>query len=225
MKTYKAILWDCDGVLIDSEIIACGVSASLFTELGFPVTTNEFVERFMGKGRQQILEEIRDESGLDLAAYFKDGSPTRQKLFEAFTKELKATPGIHEVMAEITLPMAVASGSDMERLHHTLDIAQLRDVFKGHIYSSELVAKGKPAPDIFLYAAEKLGVAPKDCLVIEDGIHGIHGAKAAGMDVAAYISASHMTEDLKEKVLQLQPDMVFTHISDLLNYIKLAEAA
>lgn len=225
MKTYKAVLWDCDGVLIDSEMIACGSSASYFRELGYDISTEEFVMRFMGKSRAQILSEVKADCGIDYAAHFADNGVMRKRLFDTFTRELKATDGIHDVLARIDLPMAVASGSDLERLHHTLGVVGLVDLFNGHIYSSEQVARGKPAPDIFLHAAAKLGVAPQDCLVIEDGIHGIHGAKAAGMDVAAYVSASHMTAELKEKVLSLQPDMVFDDIRQLLTYIQVAQAA
>jgi HAD superfamily hydrolase (TIGR01509 family) len=217
-KNYKAILWDCDGVLIDSEYIACGISAAFFTRHGYPITTEKFIERFMGKGRSQIFREIEEESGLVLSSDNNKGEARRQ-LWEAFKNELKGCEGIADVLRQIKLPMAVASGSDLERLTYSLGLTGLTDYFKGHIYSSEQLAKGKPSPDIFLHAAEKLGVAPEDCLVVEDGIHGIHAAQAAGMDVLVYTGATHMSAELREKVLAQKPMGELTHIAQLLDYL------
>lgn len=221
MKQYKAILWDCDGVLIDSEVLACSVAANYLCELGYPITTEQFVERFMGNSRKQILAEILAETGNDYTAAFEKGGTVQAKR-EVFETQLKATPGIVDVLQSIDLPMAVASGSDPDRLKFTLGLTSLLDYFNGHIYSAEGVAKGKPAPDIFLHAAEKLGVAPEDCLVVEDGIHGIHAAQAAGMDVIAYIGASHMTHSLREKIKSLEPMSVIDKIDDLMAFIKVA---
>lgn len=111
----------------------------------------------------------------------------------------------------------MASGSEKDRLDHTLGITKLAGYFKGHIYSAEMVKNGKPAPDIFLLAAQKLGVDPKDCLVIEDGIHGITAAKAAGMTVYAYTGGEHMTDDLKAKVAAAKPDRILTDIRQLMD--------
>lgn len=218
MKQYKAILWDCDGVLIDSEVLACSVAADYLRELGYPITTEQFIERFMGNSRKQILADILAETGNDYTAAFEKGGTVQSKR-EVFQAQLKATSGIVEVLQAIGLPMAVASGSDPDRLQFTLGLTSLLDYFNGHIYSAEGVAKGKPAPDIFLHAAEKLGVAPEDCLVVEDGIHGIHAAKAAGMDVIAYIGGSHMTGGLREKIKELNPMHVIEDIRDLVSFL------
>lgn len=213
--SYKAVLWDCDGVLMDSEVIACGVAAAWFTQQGYAVSTETFIERFMGKGSKQILREIADETGTDYSAHFTaEGFRAQQRA--AFEVSLNPVQGIAEVLSAMDLPMAVASGSELVRLHHTLGICGLREFFGEHIYSAEMVAKGKPAPDIFLYAAEKMGVPPHACLVVEDGIHGIHAAQAAGMDVVAFTGASHMTPVLRDRVRSLGAMTAIDDIRDLL---------
>lgn len=211
---YKAILWDCDGVLVDSEYIACGAAVEFLAQHGYRTTLEDFLTRFMGKGRQQILEDVRAESGLDLSAVFMGDTYGRFQN-ERFTASLKAVSGVESVLNRAEVPMAVASGSELARLHFTLGLADLLHHFDGHIYSAEGVAKGKPAPDIFLHAAEKLGVAPEECLVIEDGIHGIHAAQAAGMEVWAYLGGGHIFPALRTEILATKPNRVFDSMADI----------
>jgi HAD superfamily hydrolase (TIGR01509 family) len=211
---FKAVLWDCDGVLIDSEVISCGANAAFMTKCGYPVTLEKFLTNYMGKGRRQILADILAESGIDLTPHYADGSFNEHQK-ELFRQQVTAIPGVADVLAHLNVPVAVASGSEKARLDLTLGVAGLTPFFDGHIYSAEFVAKGKPAPDIFLYAAEKLGVAPADCLVIEDGIHGIHAAQAAGMEVWAFLGGSHIFPALREQILATKPDCVFDDMRDI----------
>lgn len=222
--SYKAILWDCDGVLIDSEVIACRIAAAWFSEHGYAISTESFIERFMGKGSKQILQEIADETGNDYSSRFMSAGFKAQQT-AAFEKFLKPIDGIGEVLSMIDLPMAVASGSELARLHHTLGICGLRSFFDEHIYSTEMVAKGKPAPDIFLCAAEKLGVSPHECLVVEDGVHGIHAAQAAGMQVVAFTGACHMTAALRSKIRSLGAMTAIDDIRDLLPVLDITAPA
>ena len=105
--------------------------------------------------------------------------------------------------------MCVASGSSIDRLDLTLDIVELKSIFEGRIYSSEQVENGKPAPDIFLYAARNMGVVPENCLVIEDSVSGIKAAKCAGMPVFAFLGASHAVGDWESRVCKEEPDLIF----------------
>lgn len=208
MRNFSAIIWDCDGVLIDSEVIACGVMLDHFAALGFRMTLEDFIIRFMGKNFRRICAEIADETGIDIAAGF-DEATYKKEQYAAFEKHLKPTAGVREFLQSCGVPVAVASGSELARLHLTLDVTVLRGFFGPHIYSADMVQNGKPAPDIFLYAAKRLGAAPDACLVIEDGVHGIHGAKAAGMEVWAYLGGSHMTPRARAAVLAAKPDRAF----------------
>ena len=181
---YEAIIWDCDGVLIDSEVLACYVIVKSLTDIGYKIPLEDYFRRFLGKSQAQMFHEIELETGLQLEKKFSnDLIFARQK--EVFSQHLQETAGVRDVLNTLDIPMAVASGSNFDRLCYTLEITNLIDFFNGHIYSTEMVKKGKPAPDIFFYAAEKLNVSPEKCLVIEDSINGVNAAKAAGMDIYA----------------------------------------
>jgi len=216
MAGFSAIIWDCDGVLIDSEVIACGVMLDHFAALGYHMTLEDFIIRFMGKNFRRICAEIADETGIDIQAGF-DPDAYKAEQYAAFEKLLQPTVGVAAFLQSCAVPVAVASGSELARLHLTLDVTGLRDFFGAHIYSADMVPNGKPAPDIFLYAAKRLGIAPEACLVIEDGIHGIHGAQAAGMEVWAYLGGSHMTPRAREAVLAASPDRHFGDMASLAN--------
>ena len=139
---FRAIIWDCDGVLIDSEILACRVAAEYYTRAGFPLTMSEYIRRFAGRSERQIADVIKQETGRDLAASidWTRKEADREALFEA---ELRAVTGINELLAQVTarrVPMAVASGSSLKRLEHSLKLVRLWDYFDPHIYSTEQFA-------------------------------------------------------------------------------------
>lgn len=213
---FKGVLWDCDGCLIDSEHIACGIAATMLSELGYEITTQNFVDRFCGQSQKHIYGTIQQESGVDyLPLLQKADKKERQR--DAFRNELKAITGIVETLDVINLPMAIASGSEMERLELTLKITDLYERFDGRIYNSAMVAKGKPAPDVFLYAAQQIGVSPIDCLVIEDSLNGVTAGKAAGMTVFGFTGGSHVLDKQHhEKLLRdLGADLVFHDMKQL----------
>lgn len=191
MKKFKAILWDCDSCLIDSETIACGHAADLLTQAGYPISTQDYVIRFAGQGKAHIFDTIQKESGLDLRNTIDRNEKIKQRN-ELFRAHLKEIEGISDVLDTLTLPMAIASGSEMDRLEFTLQLTNLYDRFLPHIYSSTLVKNGKPAPDIFLYAADKLGIVPEECLVIEDSENGVRAGIAANMTVFGFTGGSHV---------------------------------
>lgn len=208
----EAIIWDCDGVLIDSPTVACKAAAEYLTSRGFNITHAEYLATYIGKGFSTVLDDIRDRHGLDLSE-----TCTYAELLgvqkQSFARDLVACPQVEALLQYLQhakLPMAVASDSDRERLHFTLGITGLERYFNGHIYSADDVQNRKPAPDSFLHAATKLGIAPENCLVIEDSVGGIKAARAAGMQVYAYHGASHINTRLGAALADAAPD---AHIS------------
>lgn len=215
-KQFKALIWDADGVLFDSPTLACKAAADYLTANGHPVSLEQYQKSYLGKSFARVLGDIREKTGQDLTSVCTYPALLAQQK-EVFSRDLKASPNVEALLQYFTaakLPMAVASDSDAERLAHTLGVTGLDRYFGEHVYNGDMVAARKPAPDIFLLAAHQLGVAPEDCLVIEDGISGIQAAKAAGMSVYAYLGASHMTEFLRVKTLNENPDFDFMNFSN-----------
>lgn len=215
--SFQAIIWDCDGVLLDSELLACGVSAAFYTSAGFPLTAAEYIRRFAGQSRAQIAAAIMEETGKDLATAidWTRKEAAREALFEA---ELQMVTGIEDVLKEASarrLAKAIASGSSLRRLKHSLTLTGLWDCFAPHIYSSEQVVHGKPAPDIYLLAAAQLGVRPEQCLVVEDAEHGTRAGKAAGMTVYGFTGASHCTSMTADSLRAAGADAVFSDSATL----------
>lgn len=214
---FEAIIWDCDGVLIDSEVLACGVVADFYTRAGYPMSATDYLRRFAGQNIAQIAGAIRQETGSDLASGidWAQSEAVREALFEA---ELRAIPGIAALTADLRtrrLPMAIGSGSSLRRLEHSLRLVGLWDTFAPHVYSSEQVARGKPAPDVFLLAAERLGVGAARCLVIEDAEHGTRAGKAAGMTVYGFAAGSHCTPETAGHLRAAGADAIFADVAAL----------
>lgn len=183
------IIFDCDGVLIDSELIACGVSATCLTEIGIPITAEEIAERYTGISSTTMFADLAARSGTSLPAGFAE--EVRLHLMKCFASELVAMPGVHSVLSAINCPVCVASSSAPERLRYSLSLVGLLSRFEPHIFSATQVARGKPAPDLFLFAAAEMGVAPRNCSVIEDSVAGVRAAAAAGMRVIGFTGGSH----------------------------------
>ena len=214
MPDYRAVIFDCDGVLMDSEILFCAATAEAFTKAGVPMTTQEYIAANMGRSHTDVSADLK-KRGINVEVKIDAAELLTRP---SFRRGLVATPYTAEVLSQLRLPFAIASGSSMERLHDTLKHVGLFDYFTNHIYSAQLVANPKPAPDVFLYAAQQLGVPAQNCLVVEDGFLGTRGAKAAGMDVVGYSGASHMNDELIAKLYQEGARCV---ISDMRELIKL----
>lgn len=219
MARFAAVLWDCDGCLIDSEWIACGLGAQMLTELGYPISTQEFVLRFCGQSKQHIYGTIQRETGIDylplLAAQDK-----KQRQRDAFKKDLHVICGIEAVLDGFdaaNIPQVIASGSAMDRLEYTLQVTGLYDRFAGKIFNADMVERGKPHPDVFLYAAAKIGIAPEQCLVIEDSHNGVRAGKAAGMTVFGFTGGKHILNKEKHaaELRELGADVIFHEMLEL----------
>ena len=182
--SVELVIFDCDGVLIDSEPLAVGVGVLVLRELGWPLSEAEVVERFVGRSDRDTQAAIEAHLGRKLPPGFEQRYD--RLLREAFAGKLAPVEGIVEALERITLPSCVASSGTHEYLRYTLGLTNLYERFAGRIFSSEDVARGKPAPDLFLYAAERMAAQPAGCVVVEDSRYGVQAARAAGMRVAAF---------------------------------------
>jgi HAD superfamily hydrolase (TIGR01509 family) len=181
---FELVIFDCDGVLVDSERIAVRVEAEFLAELGWPLTEAEIVERFMGRTAEYMDEAIEARLGSRLPGDWKDQFQRRYR--EAYAADLRAVDGIVEVLDQLTVPTCVASSGSHDKLRLTLGHTGLYGRFEGRIFSGYEVANGKPAPDLFLHAASRMGVDPVGCAVVEDSRWGVEAARAAGMRAFGY---------------------------------------
>lgn len=182
----ELVIFDCDGVLVDSERLSVRVESRLLTELGWPLTEQDVLERFVGRSDAHMKAEI--ESALGRAVPEWDDA-YRTALHEAFHAELEAVDGIDAALDELTrwgTATCVASSGTHDKMALTLGLTGLHHRFAGRIFSATEVANGKPAPDLFLHAAASLGVEPARCAVVEDSRYGVEAARAAGMAAFGY---------------------------------------
>lgn len=185
------LIFDCDGVLVDSEMIASRVLAGQLSAIGYPITAEQVRARFTGKWMTDILNGVRDE-GIDVPEDFIPQLKIKDK--EAFERELKPMPGVLQTIRELRHDRCVASSGSVEKMETTLGITGLLPFFKPHLFSAVHVRRGKPEPDLFLYAAQQMVRAPTDCLVIEDSTAGVTAARRAGMRVIGFAGAGHARE-------------------------------
>lgn len=185
----RLVIFDCDGVLIDSEMIACRADASLLTELGFATTVEDVLDRYVGLSARAMIADIEARHGRPLPADF--AQRLRERIETAFERELAPMPGIEALLANRPLPCCVASSSSLPLLAHALALVGLYESFAPHIFSASQVARGKPAPDLFLFAAQAMGAAPAECIVVEDSLVGVQAGVAAGMQVIGFVGGSH----------------------------------
>jgi HAD superfamily hydrolase (TIGR01509 family) len=188
-QPFDLVIFDCDGVLVDSEVISCRVHADVLTRHGYPISVEQVFDRFLGRSARQANVEIEAELGRSLPDDFH--SHLRDHLFQSFATTLEMIPHVDQALAAIAQPVCVASSGSHERMRVTLGRAGLYDTFAPHIFSAAQVEHGKPAPDLFLFAAAQMAASAERCLVIEDSVAGIAGALAAGMTVFGFHGGSH----------------------------------
>ncbi|WP_415948286.1 HAD family hydrolase [Streptomyces sp. KLOTTS4A1] len=184
IKPIELVIFDCDGVLVDSERIAVRVQVALGAELGWPLTESEVVGRFIGRSHAAIHEQVAARLGADTAALWSERFERLHR--EAVDKGLAPVDGLPEALDALTLPTCVASSGSHDKMRHTLGSTGLYERFAGRIYSATEVPRGKPAPDLFLHAARQMGVDPAACVVVEDSGPGVRAARAAGMRAFGY---------------------------------------
>ncbi len=195
MSLFDLVIFDCDGVLIDSERLAIRTESQILTELGWPLTEAEIVERFVGRSSVYMQSVIEEKLGrpIDWKGEFE------RRVREACERELLPVDGVIAALDEITVPSCVASSSSHQMLNFKLGLTGLLDRFAGRVFSADDVAHGKPDPAVFLFAAASMGVEPDRCAVIEDSVSGVEAGLSAGMTVFAFsgsvTSASELARD------------------------------
>jgi HAD superfamily hydrolase (TIGR01509 family) len=188
--TPSLIIFDCDGVLIDSEIISADVLVALAARHRVTIDRAYVRNHFQGRSFPTVARIIRDSFAVDLPPDFE--ANYRAELLARFEADLRPTPGIADVLARLTVPSCVATSSSPPRAARSLAISGFAPFFADRVFTASLVPRGKPAPDLFLHAAARMGHPPERCLVIEDSKPGVEAAQAAGMPVLIYAGASHM---------------------------------
>jgi HAD superfamily hydrolase (TIGR01509 family) len=182
--SFELVIFDCDGVLVDSELLSNRILAERLTAIGLPTTTEDSVRDYMGRSLKAALAEVEQRLGRALPAGFEDAY--YEETFAAFARELEPVAGIHAALDEIALPSCVASSGPHAKIRHSLGLTGLLERFDGRIFSASDVEHGKPAPDLFLHAAARMGVDPAACAVVEDSRFGVMAARAAGMQAFGY---------------------------------------
>lgn len=207
------IIFDCDGVLVDSEILSCETDARLMSDAGYPITTDELIQEFIGRTKPAIWAELEKRRGMS----WPDGLLDRANdvLQERLRTELQPVDGIAETLGRLDGPRAVASSSGVKKLSLSLDVCGLSGFFDDHVYSAELVARGKPAPDVFLLAACKVGADPAGCIVIEDSAAGIAAARRAGMRAIGFTGGRHSWPAHRLVLENAGAIDIVTHMRDL----------
>ena len=189
-RDIELVIFDCDGVLIDSEIISARILISQLAAVGVNVDFAYVQKNFLGRSWTKVAAEVRVSYGLDLDSGFEESY--RNELLTAFETELRPVTGVEAVLEGIGVAFCVATSSSPKRVRRSLELSGLAPFFGDRLFTASQVQNGKPAPDLFFLAAETMGVPPRNCLVIEDSIPGIRAAHAAGMGVWRFTGASHL---------------------------------
>ncbi len=208
------VIFDCDGVLVDSEPTSNRILAEALTEAGLPYTQAESMRDFMGRAWEDSLADIELKLGGPAPEGFTEGF--RERRDAAFREGIEPIPGVREAIDRIDAERCVASSGLPEKIELTLGLTGLLDLFEGRIFSAAEVEQGKPAPDLFLHAARTMGHEPKRCAVVEDTTVGIEAARAAGMLAIGYADnisretleaagAIHTLDDMRELPRLIRP--------------------
>ncbi|WP_238922428.1 HAD family hydrolase [Achromobacter ruhlandii] len=209
----RLVIFDCDGVLIDSEIIAARAQSRALAEHGIAITPQEAARRFAGIPDADMWQTLQDENERALPADFPRQYADR--LQDTFRQELRALPGVRETLAALRqrgMAYCVASSSTPPKLEAALKLVGLWEEFAPNVFSTAQVAHGKPAPDVFLFAARQMRTAILECVVVEDSVPGVRAARAARMRAVGYIGASHNGPDQRKRLLD---EGAFEVIDDL----------
>lgn len=205
------LIFDCDGVLVDSEVISVDVLGEVLRGEGLAVDAPFIYRNFLGRSMDAVREILHADFGYSLQE--RALSRIRERMRSRLTRELLPVPGIAEALRRMSARRCVASSSRPERIRLSLEVTALLDQFEPNIFSSTMVKQGKPAPDLFLHAARRMGYEPRDCIVIEDSPAGVEAAKRAGMRVYAFAGASHAAHcELHSTLAALAPDAIFDNM-------------
>ncbi len=213
------VIFDCDGVLVDSEPLSVRVLVEALNRRGVSIGEEEAYARFLGRSLSTVGQILHDDFDHSIDAVFL--ADLRHHLYEKFRRELRPVSGVTSALEVLPWPKCVASSSQPERIRLSLSLTGLLSQFEPNIFSATMVAHGKPAPDLFLHAARAMGAKAADCVVIEDSPAGIEAAQRAGMAVFAFVGGSHAAASgYRERVAALSPDVTFDAMGDLIHLVR-----
>lgn len=187
----ELVIFDCDGVLIDSEIISAGILIDQLRAVGVNVDLDYVQHNFLGRSFPKVAQDIREHIGVELPDSFE--TEYRASLLSEFELGLRKTDGLDDMLGQLRPSACVATSSSPQRVKRSLELVGLDRIFAGNVFTASEVANGKPAPDLFLHTARSMTVAPVNCLIVEDSLPGIRAAIAAEMSVVRYVGASHLS--------------------------------
>lgn len=216
----KLILFDCDGVLVDSEYVASRVFSEALAPYGYTISTEESIKKFTGVNEQEVRQMIFDESGIDIPENY--WALQQSKLLDAYSTEL--TPlmrPVLEMLEKSHFPRGVASNSSRRHVDHCLKLSQQYSYFSEEfIFTSQQVERPKPAPDLFLFAANRMGFKPEECLVVEDSAAGTQAAIEAGMDVVIFLGGMHTNYEWYKTHIASYKKPIVSDSKDLLRFLE-----
>lgn len=212
-QPIKLVIFDFDGVLLDSEKIGNRCEVEALKTLNINIDTDDYQKRFAGVTTKNAFNSIAQETGINISSQFL--TDVEEKTVKALEQEAKVTPYIHKALKKIKMPKAVASNSHLARLSKLLKLKKLLHFFDNHIFSADMVKYPKPAPDLYKYVANKMLVPAEKCLVIEDSTTGVQAAQQAGMKVLGFINSQNSFQENKEKLLKAGALQVFCNMNEL----------
>ena len=217
--TIELIIFDCDGVLVDSEPLAMQVLIAAIGAQGPAITPAMAYRDYLGRSLASISASLLDSHGMPLGPAAL--ASMRSDLYALYRRELRASPGLPNILEKLDIPFCIASSSQPERIRISLELTGMLAAFEPNIFSATMVKNGKPAPDLFLHAARAMGAAPAKCLVIEDSPAGITAARAAGMAVFGYLGGSHIAPaGLADTIAALHPNRIFNDMHALPDLVR-----
>jgi HAD superfamily hydrolase (TIGR01509 family) len=206
------VIFDCDGVLVDSELLSCECLSETLGEIGVEVTIEQALRLFLGRSISAVTQYCSDRGRPVPETFLPE---LRLRVRESFKRSLKPIPGIGTLLSNLAAPSCVASSSELDRVALSLALTGLAEHFGDRLYTAQMVKRGKPAPDLFLYAAAQMQAVPARTLVIEDSVSGVTAAKAAGMTVWGFVGGSHyVSRDGRAMLKDAGADRVFDRMVD-----------
>ncbi|OSN00971.1 hypothetical protein AU490_11460 [Lonsdalea populi] len=214
------MIFDCDGVLVDSEIIGIELTVSLLNQQGVNIGLDEFTHRYSGLAWDELIDQIRADKGATIPPHLRQAF--YPLLMNAFADRLVSIAGVQETVSQIPLPRCICSNSSSEQLDFMLTKVGLKPLFTPHIFSAMDLGpdRGKPCPDIFLHAAQVMNTSPENTLVIEDSVHGVTAAKRAGMLVVGFTGGAHTTPCHRTRLFDAGADRVIDAMPQLIDEIR-----
>lgn len=212
------VIFDCDGVLVDSEILVVEIEAGLLSDAGFTLTAQEIIEQYVGLSYPAMMEDLGTRFGRPVPEVLS--AEVQRAALARLATDLQAVPGMDDLLAALKPARCVASSSDLDRITMSLAVSGLAHHFDpGAVFSAQMVERPKPAPDLFELAASRMGWSPADCLVIEDSPYGVAGASAAGMTVVGLVAGGHAGPGLADRLLAEGAADVFDSAGDLSSFL------